>query len=185
MEHELERQRERGVPGVRLVQTAYHYRSFALYAKLGFAVREPLSVLQGDPLQLEVPGRTVRPALEADAAAASDLARRLQGFDREWELLDAVAEGTASVVEHGGRLTGYATGFGYGWHAIAESNDDLKALLGSADRFLGLGVIVPSRNAELLAWTLESGLRIVQQSTLMTIGSYREPEGAYLPSILF
>src|SRR5439155_9526885 len=79
MEQELERQRERAVPGVRLVQTAYHYRSFALYVKLGFAVREPLSVLQGDPLGIEVPGRSVRPATDADVAPCSELAQRLQG----------------------------------------------------------------------------------------------------------
>jgi GNAT superfamily N-acetyltransferase len=184
MERELDRQRERGAPGVRLVQTAYHYRSLALYAKLGFAVREPLSVLQGDPPAF--PGdRVVRPAEEADVSACSEIARRLQGFDRDWELRDAIADGTGRVVEDGGRISGYATGFGYGWHAVGESNDDVKALLGSAERFLGLGVLVPSRNVELLAWALETGLRIVQQSTLMTIGSYREPAGAYLPSILF
>ena len=51
--------------------------------------------------------------------------------------------------------------------------------------FIGLGIIVPSRNAGLLRWCLEHGLRIVQQSTLMTIGLYNEPGGAYLPSILF
>ena len=44
---------------------------------------------------------------------------------------------------------------------------------------------MPSRNAELLRWGLEHGLRIAQQSTLMTIGLYNEPSGAYLPSILF
>src|SRR5689334_24126570 len=49
-------ERTRGAAGVRLVQTAYHYRSLALYAKLGFVVREPLSVLQGVPLQRSTPG---------------------------------------------------------------------------------------------------------------------------------
>jgi hypothetical protein len=46
-------------------------------------------------------------------------------------------------------------------------------------------ILVPSRNAELLRRCLEHGMRIVQQSTLMTIGLYHEPAGAYLPSILF
>jgi hypothetical protein len=44
---------------------------------------------------------------------------------------------------------------------------------------------VPSRNRELLGWCLAHGLKIVQQSTLMTSGLYNEPAGAYLPSILF
>jgi hypothetical protein len=30
---------------------------------------------------------------------------------------------------------------------------------------------------------LNGGLRLVQQSTLMTIGLYNEPKGAWLPSI--
>ena len=35
--------------GIRLVQAAYHNRSMSLYTKLGFATREPLSLLQGTP----------------------------------------------------------------------------------------------------------------------------------------
>ena len=50
---------------------------------------------------------------------------------------------------------------------------------------MGLGILLPSRNAEVLQWCLNHGLRIVQQSTLMTIGLYNDPAGAYLPSILF
>jgi hypothetical protein len=44
---------------------------------------------------------------------------------------------------------------------------------------------VPTRNAALFRWCLESGLRVVQPMTLMTIGLYNEPAGAYLPSILY
>lgn len=104
---------------------------------------------------------------------------------RDRELQAAIAAGTARVVESGTRITGYATGLGYGWHAVAEANEDLMALLAPAERFLGLGILVPSRNGELLRWCLEHGLRIVQQSTLMTTGLYNEPAGAWLPSILF
>jgi hypothetical protein len=50
---------------------------------------------------------------------------------------------------------------------------------------MGLGILVPSRNGELLRWCLGHGLRIVQQSTLMTIGLYTEPAGAWLPSIVY
>jgi GNAT superfamily N-acetyltransferase len=185
IEAALERQRKRGAVGVRLVQTAYHYRSLALYAKLGFAVREPLSVLQGPPPAISVPGRGVRPANKGDLARCGELCVRVHGHARTPELREAIAAGTAHVVEGPTGVRGYATGFGYGWHAVAETNEDLVALLGSADAFVGLGILVPSRNAELLRWCLERGLRIVQQSTLMTIGLYNEPAGAYLPSILF
>jgi hypothetical protein len=37
----------------------------------------------------------------------------------------------------------------------------------------------------MLLSRLASGLRVVAQATLMTIGLYNEPAGAYLPSILY
>jgi predicted N-acetyltransferase YhbS len=185
MEAGLRRERARGVAGVRLVQTAYHYRSFALYAKLGFVVREPLSVLQGEPPRVEDRRITVRLANEHDVSECSELCRRVHGHDRERELRDALAADAPVVAERDRRITAYATGFGYGWHAVAESNEDLIAMLGSAEAFLGLGILVPSRNRELLHHCLEHGLRVVQQSTLMTLGLYNEPVGAYLPSIVF
>jgi GNAT superfamily N-acetyltransferase len=181
----LRRQRHRRAPGVRLVQTAYHYRSLALYAKLGFVIREPLSVLQGTPPASSFSGRAVRPGTEADVAACGVLCTRVHGHERNAELRDAVAAGTAQVVTRADRIVAYASGYGYGWHAVAESNEDMICLIGAAEAFVGLGLIVPSRNSELLRWCLDSGMRVVQQSTLMTIGLYNEPTGAWLPSILY
>jgi len=181
----LRRERDRGAAGMRLVQTAYHYRSLALYSKLGFIVREPLSVLQGTPPALSIPGIGVRSAGERDLPACSELCVRVHGHDRDGELRDAIAVGTARVAERPGRVCGYATGFGFGWHAVAETNEDLIALIGSAQQFMGLGILVPSRNDQLLSWCLAHGLRIVQQSTLMTIGLYNTPAAAYLPSIVY
>ena len=51
MEAMLVRARERNFPGVRLLQSAFHNRSLALYSRLGFDAREPLSVMQGPPLR--------------------------------------------------------------------------------------------------------------------------------------
>jgi GNAT superfamily N-acetyltransferase len=178
-------ERTRGAAGVRLVQTAYHTRSLALYAKLGFAVREPLSVLQGAPVQRSTPGLQVRPARLDDVAACNALCRRVHGHDRSDELHGAIAAGTARVVERPDRLSGYATGLGYGWHAVAEDNENLQALIAAAEAFAGLGILVPSRNPGLLRWCLGNGLRLVQQSTLMTLGLYNEPQGAWLPSIVY
>jgi hypothetical protein len=45
--------------------------------------------------------------------------------------------------------------------------------------------LVPSRNASLLTWGLDNGLRRVQQSTLMTVGLYNEPQAAWMPSIVY
>jgi predicted N-acetyltransferase YhbS len=178
-------ERTRHAAGVRLVQTAYHARSLALYAKLGFVVREPLSELQGAPLRQDVPGLAVRPACPEDRPACDELCHRVHGHARSGELRDAIAAGSARVVERSGRISGYATGVGYAWHAVAEADEDVQALLASAEAFAGLGVLVPSRNTALLRWGLGNGLRIVQQATLMTIGLYNEPQGAWLPSIVY
>ena len=178
-------ERIRGAVGVRLVQTAYHARSLALYAKLGFVVREPLSVLQGAPLQRSTPGLDVRPARPDDIPACDGLCRRVHGHDRSGELQAAIAAGMARVIERPGRISGYATGFGYGCHAVAEGNEDLQALIASAEVFVGLGILVPSRNASLLNWCLDNGLQLVQQSTLLTLGLYNQPQGAWLPSIVY
>jgi GNAT superfamily N-acetyltransferase len=183
MEALLQRSRERAVPGVRLVQTAYHYRSLSLYAKLGFAVREPLSVFQGSPKAAAVPWATVRPAAAADVDMCDNLCRDAHGHDRHAELQGAVAGGMASVVERGDAVTGYTTGLGYIGHAVGRTDDDIIALIQSTEMFTGLGVLVPSRNAALMAWCLSAGLRLVQQSTLMSIGLYNEPQTAWLPSI--
>jgi predicted N-acetyltransferase YhbS len=185
MEAVVAREQERGAPGVRLVQTAYHYRSLALYASLGFVVREPLSVMQGDPPRVSIEGRAVRPAQEEDLAACDAICRDVHGHDRSHELRGAIGMGSAVVVEGAAGISGYATGFGYGWHAVGRTTDDIKALLASPEAYVSLGVLVPSRNAGLLRWCLENGLRIAQQSTLMTIGLYNEPAGAWLPSIAY
>jgi predicted N-acetyltransferase YhbS len=178
-------ERVSGAAGARLVQTAYHARSLALYAKLGFVVREPLSVVQGAPLHRRLPGFDVRPAEPGDVAACDAVCRRVHGHDRSAELQGAIAMGSARVIERSGRVCGYATGLGYAWHAVAEDDEDLRALIAAGEAFGGLGILVPSRNAALLGWCLDNGLRIVQQSTLMTIGLYNEPQGAWLPSIVY
>jgi hypothetical protein len=82
-------------------------------------------------------------------------------------------------------VTGYATSIGYFGHAVGATNEDLKALIGAVTAFTGPGFILPSRNGEVFRWCLENGLRIVQPATLMTLGLYNEPAGAFLPSILY
>ena len=119
MEAVLVRARERNFPGVRLLQSAFHNRSVALYSRLGFDVREPVSVMQGAPPGVSFPGYVVRPAKADDAAACDALCRRVHGFERSGEVTDAISQNTARVVEHLGRITGYATGIGYFAHAAS------------------------------------------------------------------
>jgi predicted N-acetyltransferase YhbS len=185
MQAVIDRAAAQKMPGIRLVQDAFHNRSLCLYTRLGFVTREPLSVLQGRPLDRRLPGYAVRPATPDDIAACNRLCRRVHGFERGAELADAVARNQATVVEHLGRITGYATGIGFFVHAVAETNEDLKALIGAAPAFLGPGFLLPTRNHDLFCWCLDGGLRLVKQMTLMTIGLYNEPAGAYLPSIMY
>ena len=185
MEAVMTRSRERKFAGIRLVQVAYHNRSLSLYAKLGFVVREPLSCMQGPAIKRSLPGFLVRPAQREDLAACNELCLRVHGHNRGGELDDAIQQGTAVVAEADGRVKAYATAVAFFGHTVGETNKDLQALIAAAPAFLGSGILVPSRNAELFGWCLENGLRVVEPLTLMTMGLYNEPAGAYLPSISY
>jgi GNAT superfamily N-acetyltransferase len=185
MQDVLDRATARGAPGVRLLQAAYHNRSLCLYASLGFHTREPMSVLQGPPLNLVLDGYEVRTAELADLPACNMLCRDIHGFDRNGEVMDALQQGQARVVEHQGKVTGYTTGLGFFGHSVARTDQDLMALIGDAKEFSGPGFILPTRDHAVLVWCLDRGLKLVMQMTYMTIGVYREPQGRYTPSVLF
>ena len=185
MDAVLDRARERRFAGVRLVQAAFHNRSLSLYTTLGFDVREPLSVLQGPAIKKTLDGFGVRAAQLSDLDACNGVALRVHGHHRGGELSDAIKQGAATVVERDGRITGYASSLAFFGHAVAETNSDLQAMIAAADGFGGPGILVPSRNAELFRWCLAHGLRVVQPMTLMSLGLYNEPQGAFLPSILY
>lgn len=185
MQAVMKRSVARAFAGIRLVQAGYHCRSLSLYSKLGFDVREHLSCFQGRPIKESFTGYEVRPAGEADIEDCNALCRAVHGFARDVDLRDHIARGDARLVSRHGRITGYSTGIAFFGHAVAETTDDVKALIAAADGFPGPGFLVPSRNGSLMRWCLDSGLRITQSLTLMTMGLYNEPAGAWLPSILY
>ncbi len=185
MEGVLDRARAKRFAGVRLVQSAYHNRSLSLYTKLGFDAREPLSVMQGPAMQLKLPGYEVRPAKESDLDACNRLCLEVHGVERGRELLGAIKQGIAMLVEHDGAITGYATLIGFFGHAVGRTNEELKALIAAAPAFQGPGFMLPTRNGELFRWCLEHGLRVMYPTTLMSLGLYQEPSGSFLPSILY
>jgi hypothetical protein len=141
--------------------------------------------MQGNALNITIEGHVVRPAAETDFDAGNHVCQQVHGHDRTGELRDAIARGTASVVEHDGRITGYATIVGFFGHAVGETNADVKALIGAAKEFAGPGFLLPTRNGDLFRWCLTNGLRVTQPMTLMSRGLYNEPVGAFLPSILY
>ena len=185
MQNVLDRVKERRLPGVRLLQATYHNRSLSLYTRLGFVAREPLSTMQGSPLAVQIPGYSVRLATDRDLDACNQICAKVHGHDRAGEVLDAIKQQTAMVVDRAGCVTGYATSVAFFGHAVGETNEALKALIGAAPAFGGPGFLLPTRNAELFRWCLEHGLRVVQPMTLMSIGLYNEPAGAFLPSVLY
>src|ERR1700749_67619 len=173
------RAKQRNFPGLRLLQSTFHNRSLSLYAKSGLDVRELLVTMASIPdRQLASSECVVRPAKERDLEAANEICRRVHGYIRSQELRETVQKGTAFIVEREGKVRGYASGFGYFGHAVAESNTDLKALICAAEEIEGPGIIIPTRNAELFRWCLESGMTVIQPYTLMTIGLYNDPAGA-------
>lgn len=184
----LERAKNKNFPAIRLLQASYHSRSLALYATLGFEVREPISNMQGKPIQEAIPGRSVRAATESDTESCNTICKTVHGHDRNGELQDSIKQGSAKVVLHENKITGYTCGLTFFNHSVGLTNDDLKALISSAtndDSYGGPGILIPSRNTQLFRWCLNNGLRLVQQLTLMTIGLYNEPAGSYMPSILY
>jgi len=71
---------------------------------------------------------------------------------------------------------GNTTGISFYGHSVAETNDDLQALIGAAESFAGPGFLVPMRNTEPAAvvygpWICGCSFAV----NLMTIGLYSEP----------
>ena len=165
--------RRRGIGSVRLVQSPAHL------------VQESLVLMRGELPAAEPGAARVRPALQEDVAACNALCRQVHGLEREHEVRGAVQQGVATVAERGDQLVGYATGLGFLGHAVAETTDDLKVLIAGASQILGPGFFVPTRNSDLLRWLLDAGLRAAWPATLMSLGPYQPPTGAFLPSIAF
>jgi predicted N-acetyltransferase YhbS len=185
MDAVIHRVHERGFPGVRLIQAAFHGRSMALYTRLGFAIREPIVVMQGPAIHQVPSTHSMRAAVAGDVEACNALCTQVHGHDRAGEMTDAIGQGTARVVERDGRITAYASVIGFFGHSVAENNHEMQVLLAGSDGFAGPGILVPTRNTDLFRWCLDHGLRVVEPMSLMTLGLYNEPAGAFLPSILY
>ena len=170
--------------GVRLIQDSFNIMSFSLYASLGFEVREPLALVEGWPRSRPPHHVEVRPLKEEDMDKCTLLCHRVHGVTRTNELLDALRLGSAFVLLSQGRITAYTSGMTFWGHAVAETEEDMRALI------LGLGAsmseklsfIVPIRLSSFFRWCLDEGFRVIKPLTLMAMGEYHEPKGCYLPS---
>ena len=187
MEASLTEARKRSYDQVRLVQSPSHLRSFVLYTKCGFILREPLFLMRGNPVPSIVGKKhDVRAARSEDISACNEICISVHGFSREMELRQAIDQQVASVnIDNTGNITGYAAGIGWLGHAVAKTNEVLKALVANASAIIGPGFFVPGRNSDLLRWLLDAGFRMVWPANLMTVGNYQDPTAPFLPSIAY
>jgi GNAT superfamily N-acetyltransferase len=181
-------ERGRGATGIRLLQDAFNMRSLSLYESLGFDVKEPVVVVAGSPLSGPVEGVDVRPLEESDLGACGALCRRVHGFDRTGALRDSIEALAPFAAERNGRIVAYVSGVAF-WtvsHGVAESEDDMRALLLGAVAATGepLSFLVPLRSS-LVGWCLQEGLRLLKPMNLMALGAYQEPSGSWFPSVLY
>jgi len=189
MDAALDQARRQNHDRIRLVQSPSHIRSFMLYTKSGFTLREPLFLMQGQQPKgvFDAGSASVRPVRDddGDISVCNEFCKGVYGFTREMELRQAEEQGVVTITERDGVITGYAAGIGIMGHAVAKSNEDLKALIANASAILGPGFFAPARNHEVIRWLLENGYQIGWPANLMTIGPYQQPLTPFLPSLAY
>ena len=181
-------ERGTGSRGIRLVQDSFNAASLSLYASLGFDVKEPLVLIEGEvkgDVSSDVEVRAIR---EEDFAGCAELSRKVHGLERIGELRNTPPFLTSFVAMRDGRITAY-TSAPHFWalnHAAAESVEDMQALLTGAGNLSDgqpLSLLLPTRQTDLFRWCLKKGMRVIKPMTLMAMGEYQEPGGCYLPSV--
>ena len=186
MDAVLERGRE--APGIRLLQDGFHMRSLALYEMLGFDVKESVAVVTGEPRDRALTDHEVRPLEDQDLDACEELCLAVHGYERTNELRDAKQAFAPFVALRDGRIVAYASAVSF-WpmnHGVGETAADMQALLVGASAAIDepLAFLVPLRS-ELFRWSLQQGLRLVKPMNVMALGDYRDPQGAWFPSVLY
>jgi predicted N-acetyltransferase YhbS len=182
-------ERAKDATGVRLLQDGFNMRSLALYASLGFEVREPVAVLRGRPAEAPPSGTNVRAMVPGDLAACDDLCRRVHGISRRREVESALQRLAPLVAERDGVIAAYMTAptFWIANHGVAASEEDLRTLIAGAAAAseAPLSFLLSTRQAALFRWCLTRGMQAVKPMTLMSKGDYHVPQGAYMPSVFY
>ena len=137
--------------GIRLVQDSFNATSLSLYTSLGFDVKEPLVVIEGKPKSRPSGEFEVRRINPEDYDPCGELYRRLHGFDRINEHKFIAGMLPSFVGVRNSEVVAYATAPGF-WplnHAVAKTEDDMRALLTGAGDLTGepLSFLLPIRNA--------------------------------------
>ncbi len=181
-------ERGKGSAGIRLVQDSFNTASLSLYASLGFEVKEPLVLMEGELKGDIPPDTTVRALREEDYEGCAELCRKTHGFDRINEVKNTPPFLTSFVALRDGRVTAYASAPHF-WalnHAVAETEEDMYMLLrgiGNLAPDQPISFLLPTRQSAFFRWCLKQGMRVIKPMTLMTVGEYQEPRSCYLPSV--
>lgn len=170
-----------GFEMIRLCQDAFNMRSLALYAALGFDTKEPIAMVA--PPEGARVDPAFRTATLADFPQMDVLCRSIYRISRRGEYEALSQFGIPIYVIDRGRITGYLIDSIAG-HGVAESDDDLLALLaGAGANNPAARSFVPIRSGELYRRALAAGHRNVKVMNLMALGPYEEPRGSWLPSV--
>jgi predicted N-acetyltransferase YhbS len=186
MEAVLERGKD--ARGIRLLQDGFHMRSLSLYRSLGFDVTASCVLMIGAPRGGGTGSLDVRPLDETDIEECAALCETVHGFARTGALRDSLQAFTPFVALRDGRIVAYASTLAF-WpmaHGVAETEEDMQALLlgAAAAQDEPVALLVPLQSG-LFPWCLEQGLRAVKPMNVMALGEYREPGGAWFPSVIY
>ncbi len=187
MKDVVDHARDSGIERVRLLQDSFNMTSLALYASLGFDVKEPCALLQAAPG--DTGDNSIRRVTEGDLPAIDELSARIYRVSRRNEVAALLAGGPFVPFlreSANGRIVGYFT-LGY-QHGVAETEDDMVALVRETarqaqdgfDRFL-----CPLTEGSLYRKLLAAGCRNVKVMNLMALGPYEPPDGIWMPSVLY
>jgi GNAT superfamily N-acetyltransferase len=185
MQAVLDHARETNTQMVRLVQDSFNLTSLSLYASVGFDVKAPLILMQPQPAA--EPDPTVRPMTKDDLPAVEDLSRRIYKISRRNEVEGFLPMFPAYVRERQSRINGYLL-MGMLGHGVFEAEDDAVATIAEATRQSPPNfhrVFCPLLEGNLYRRLLASGARAVKPMNLMTLGPYEDPDGVWLPSVLY
>jgi hypothetical protein len=183
MQHVVAHARERGYEMVRLTQDSFNMRSLALYASLGFVVKEPISYMTLAATNAIDPA--FRLATPADFDAMDELCQSIYRISRRNECETLVNLGFPAFVLDRGGVRGYLIGTALG-HGVAENDAGMLALINSLGATMpDAHTLVPLRNGALYRGALASGHKNQKVENLMALGPYEEPQGAFCPSALF
>lgn len=179
--------RGRDAIGIRLVQDAFNTASMSLYTSLGFDIKEPLVMIEGQ-IQADLPaGVEVRRLTTDDLDACAALCQSIHSIERTNELRHMPPMFPSFAAFRNGRLIAY-TSSPHFWplnHGVAETTEDMQALLIGASQTVPqpLSFLIPIRQSALFRWCLGHGMRVIKPMNLMAMGEYHEPRGCFLPSV--